>query len=99
MISIGMSISVEPYPGHIFSNIYSMAFRLLRICSTEKIFEKRLSELKNQCLLPRNYHSKVIDSQLKRVRNLHGENFKEKRTLSLKKKPRTKETSDRVIDQ
>ena len=35
------------HPGHITHNIvYSMAFRLLRICSTEDSFEKRLEALK-----------------------------------------------------
>ena len=35
------------HPGHITPNIvYSMAFRLLRICSTETKFEVRLKELK-----------------------------------------------------
>ena len=75
------------HPGHVTSNIiYSKAFRLLRICSDEINFEKRLSELKKEFLLPRNYHSKVIDSQYKRVRNLPGENYEEKRKLALKKK-------------
>ena len=87
------------HPGHIFSNIvYSMAFRLMRICSEEDIFEKRLMELKNDFLLPRNYHSKIIDSQFKRVRNLPGENYKERRKLALEKKEKKKEEkTDRVI--
>jgi hypothetical protein len=64
------------HPGHVTSNIiYSMAFRLLRICSDEINFEKRLSELKSEFLLPINYHSKVIDSQYNRVRNLPGESY------------------------
>ena len=63
-----------------------MAFRLLRICSDEENFEKRLSELKIEFLLPRNYHAKVIDSQFNRVRNLPGGNYLEKRTNALKKK-------------
>jgi hypothetical protein len=81
------------HPGHVTSNIiYSMAFRLLRICSDEINFEKRLSELKSEFLLPRNYHSKVIDSQYNRVRNLPGESYEEKRKLALKKKD--KEVAD-----
>ena len=75
------------HPGHVTSNIiYSMAFRLLRICSEEAYFEKRLSELKSEFLLPRNYNSKVIDSQFNRVRNLPGDDYKEKRKNALKKK-------------
>jgi hypothetical protein len=75
------------HPGHVTSNIiYSMAFRLLRICSDEEYFEDRLSELKSEFLLPRNYHSKVIDSQFSRVRNLPGGNYIERRANALKKK-------------
>ena len=37
------------HPGHITPNIvYSMAFRMQRICSKEDSFEARLSELKNK---------------------------------------------------
>ena len=73
-----------------------MAFRLMRICSDEETFERRLLELKNDFLLPRNYHSKIIDSQFKRVRNLPGE--KERRKLALQKNEKKKEDrSDRVI--
>ena len=87
------------HPGHIFSNIvYSMAFRLMRICSEEDTFEMRLSELKRDFLLPRNYHSRVIDSQFKRVKNLPGETYKERRKIALQKKEKKKEDrSDRVI--
>ena len=47
------------HPGHITPNIiYSMAFRILRICSEEENFEKRLLELKNNFLIPRNYYAK-----------------------------------------
>ena len=75
------------HPGHVTSNIiYSMAFRLLRICSEEENFEKRLSELKTEFLLPRNYNSKVIDSQFNRVRKLPGENYEERRKIALQKK-------------
>ena len=63
-----------------------MAFRLLRICSSEEIFEKRLLELKSDFLIPRKYNAKVIDAQFTRIKNLPGENFKEKRKNALKKK-------------
>ena len=87
------------HPGHITSNIiYSLAFRILRICSDEEKFEKRLLELKTNLLLPRNYHSKVIDCQFKRVKNLPGENYLEKRTNALKKKEiKENEKKNRVI--
>ena len=49
-------------------------------------FEKRLKELKCDFLIPSNYHEKVIEGQYKRVRNLPGETFKEKRLKALKKK-------------
>ena len=52
------------HPEHITLNIvYSMAFRLLRICSNENVFEERLEELKNNFLISRNNHSKVINRQ------------------------------------
>ena len=63
-----------------------MAFRLLRICSEEEFFEKRLQELKNEFLIPRNYQSKIIDSQFSRVRNLPGDSYNDKRNLAFKKK-------------
>ena len=51
------------HPGHITPNIvYSMAYRLLRICSTEVTFEARLEELKTEFLIPRKYHPKIIDA-------------------------------------
>ena len=85
------------HPGHITTNIvYSMAFRLLRICSSEIKFEERLSELKNDFLIPRNYNSKVIDSQFKRIRNLPGQTYSEKRNLALEKKEKKKEEHKRI---
>ena len=75
------------HPGHGTSNIiYSMAFRLLRICLEEENFEKRLSELKTEFLLPRNYNSKVIDYQFTRERSPPGENYEERRKIALQKK-------------
>ena len=42
------------HPNHIPTNIiYSMAFRLLRICDAENIFDERLAELKNNFLSPK----------------------------------------------
>ena len=68
------------HPGHITPNIvYSMAFRLMRICSREVIFEERLEELKFNFLIPRNYHPKIIDAEFKKVRSLPGADFVDRR--------------------
>ena len=76
------------HPGHITPNIvYSMAFRLMRICSNEHLFEKRLEELKTEFLIPRKYHPKVIDAEFRKVRNLPGNNFTERGNKSLEKRP------------
>ena len=65
-----------------------MAFRLLRICDSEEMFEGRLTELKKDFLMPRNYSSKVVETQFERIRNLSGSNYSERRTLALQKKNR-----------
>ena len=70
------------HPGHITPNIvYSMAFRLLRICSDEETFEKRLEELKNDFLVPRNYHKKVVESQFKRIKISQEKHFWKKEKM------------------
>ena len=74
-----------------------MAFRLLRICSTEDSFEKRLEELKSEFLIPRNYHNKIIESQYSRIRNLPGMNYLERRKNSLVKKEKKKKDNSRII--
>ena len=71
-----------------------MAFRLLRICSREYIFEERLEDLKTNFLVPRNYHPKIIDAEFKKIRNLPGTNFVERRKNCLEKKmSRDKQTN------
>ena len=86
------------HPSHIPTNIiYSMGFRLLRICSSEFMFEKRLTELKNDFLIPRNYKERIIDTQFKRIRELPGETYDEKRREALKKKEKQKENKTRII--
>jgi hypothetical protein len=86
------------HPGHITPNIvYSMAFRLLRICSSEENFEFRLKELKNDFLIPRGYKSKIIDNQLDRVRGLPGSTFEEKRNFGLVKQTKKDKNKDRII--
>ena len=88
-------LPTSAHPGHITPNIvYSMAFRLLRICSREEIFEIRLEELKNKFLIPRNYHPKIIEAEFQKIRNLPGINFFERRKMSLEKKqPKDKQTN------
>ena len=66
------------YYEQLVQHVYSMAFRLLRICSTAKSFEFRLNELKNNSLIPRGYKPKIVDCQFDRVRKLPGNTFEEK---------------------
>ena len=55
------------HPGHITRNIpYSLAYRLLRICSNPETFRIRLEELKGD-LHSRGYRTRVIDDAFKRV--------------------------------
>ena len=86
------------HPSHIAKNIvYSMGFRLLRICSTPEMFENRLEELKTDFLKPRNYRSKLIDEQFMKIKDLPGNSYKEKRDNALRKVEKTDKNSDRVI--
>ena len=49
------------HPGHITKNIpYSLAYKLLRICSKEETFLLRLEELRKD-LLSRSYKPRIID--------------------------------------
>ena len=85
------------YPGHITPNIvYSMAFILIRICSTEEKFEGRLLELKNNFLIPRNYNLKVIEAQFNRIRSLPGNGYIEKRRNTLEKKEKKTVETTRI---
>lgn len=62
------------HPEHISKNIvFSMAFRLLRICSSPQLFENRLLELKNEVLLPRNYKDSVIEKAFENVKKIKRE--------------------------
>lgn len=73
-----------------------MAFRLLRICDSEELFEKRLDELKKNFLMPRGYKNSLINAQFDRIKKLPGEDYDERRKLALEKRPRKKQT-ERVI--
>lgn len=55
------------HPRHITRNIpYSLAYRLVRICSEKETLFKRFEELK-EFLLSRNYHTSVIDPAITRA--------------------------------
>ena len=86
------------HPGHITHNIvYSMAFRLLRICSREEDFEYRLKELKNSFLKPRNYKPNMIETEFDKIRKLPGESYTERRREALKKVKREAKDPNRII--
>lgn len=56
------------HPQHVSNNIpYSLALRIVRICSEPETRDLRLSELK-EMLLSRNYKPKIIDSAVERAR-------------------------------
>ena len=58
------------HPAHTTKNIpYSLALRIVRICSLPDDREKRFSELKN-LLLSRDYKSGVIDYAIGRARKV-----------------------------
>ena len=58
------------HPAHVTDNIpFSLALRIVRICTKSEDREKRFSELKDM-LLARNYKSKIIDSAIERARNI-----------------------------
>ena len=58
------------HPNHIFSNIpYSLALRIVRICSEIETRDQRLSELK-ELLLEREYKSGVIDAAINRAKQI-----------------------------
>ena len=59
-----------------------MGLRLLRICSSEAMFENRLQELKDDFLVPRNYKPRIIDTKFKK---LPGTSYDERRREALKK--------------
>ena len=75
-----------------------MGFRLLRICSNEDQFEKRLTELKEDFLVPRKYKPRIIDAQFKRIKELPGASYDERRQEALKKIDKTNnQTKPRII--
>ena len=76
------------HPCHVTENIpYSLAYRLLRLCSNRDTFTMRLQELR-QDLISRDYHPRVISSAFERVCQLD-------RAEALKKVDRNQEKSKR----
>ena len=76
------------HPGHTKRSLpYSLAYRLLRICSTPEFLSKRLTELKD-FLLRRQYRPKSIDDAFERLKKIN-------RKDTFKRKNKT-ETADRV---
>ena len=58
------------HPNHVTKNIpYSLAYRLLRICSKSDSFQDRLEELRHD-LLSRCYPAKVIEDSFRRVKSV-----------------------------
>ena len=56
------------HPAHVTNNIpFSLAYRIVRICSESDTRDQRLEELK-QLLLDRNYKSNIINSAIERAR-------------------------------
>ena len=56
------------HPKHVTNNIiYTLAFRLLRICSEPEVLMFRQQELKHTYLKPRNYKSSHIDEVFEKI--------------------------------
>ena len=77
------------HPAHVTSNIpFSLALRIVRICTLAETREKRFSELR-EMLLAREYCSKIINNAIDRARNIP-------RLKALEKVVRNK-TTDRPV--
>ena len=76
------------HPKHIFSNIpFSLALRLVRICSTKELLTQRLNELA-EMFLSRNYNKNIVKAAILKASKLD-------RSEAIKKV--IKEQTDRVI--
>jgi hypothetical protein len=65
------------HPSHIFKSIpYSLALRLVRICSTKELLNKRLEELKT---LSRKYSKNIINSAFTKIKTLDRNKLLERR--------------------
>ena len=59
-------LTSSAHPTHVTSNIpFSLALRIVRICSEPESRDLRLSELR-EMLLDRNYKKRIIDDNIKR---------------------------------
>ena len=59
------------HPNHIFKNVpYSLALRLIRICSNKETLGRRLSELR-EILLTRNYNKNVVNAAIEKASKLN----------------------------
>ena len=62
----------------------------------KKASKKRLSELKEDLLIPRGYKASIIDGQFKRILELPGHSYFDKRKEALKKKERNQGDNKRI---
>ena len=77
------------HPAHVTTNIpFSLALRIIRICSEPESRDQRLSELK-QLLLDRGYKAKIVDAAISKAKQIP-------RNEALKKVVKNK-TSDRPV--
>ena len=75
------------HPPHVINNIpYSLAHRLVRICSEKPTLEKRFDELKN-FLLSRQYDIRLIDSAISKAKTLDREQALRKVERETTKRP------------
>jgi hypothetical protein len=66
------------HPNHIFKSVtYSLALRILRICSKKSDLEKRLEEL-NSMLISRNYNKNIVKNAITHVKTLDGQTHLQK---------------------
>jgi peptide-methionine (R)-S-oxide reductase len=67
------------HPSHIFKSIpYSLALRLVRICSTQELLDKRENELKTM-LFTRKYNKNIINSAIEKAKKLDRNEILQKR--------------------
>ena len=77
------------HPRHICSNIpYSLAYRLLRLCWSKELLEKRLGELEDT-LVERGYRRRSVQDAINKVKNKN-------RIEALEKVNREREKAERV---
>ena len=79
------------HPGQVSPNlVFSLAFRLLRICSTPELLDMRLLQLQNEVLIPRNYKPSVIKAAFDRVKLITRED-------ALKKVKKVESDNKRIV--